>query len=315
MARYRSRQPTYRWVFALLLLLSLLAIFLPKPWTTGLINLVQVLLPLQDAAGSVADAAARLASGEGESVPRAAYEELERERAALSHQVAAMGARVSELEEQVSVLAKTRLWEVDGDQMGTQGQLVPARVLAKDLVAWRDARVISTGGLQGVRRGDAVTSQSLRLGAGSDQGLRTGLGVLLAEVLVGTVEELGTQACRVRLFSDPGAAMRVRVGRFTSAGFETSQRVFWMTGRGAGRMHIDDVERRDVDVGVVQVGDLVLSDRGAMELPVPLTIGTVAGIEDDRDNPLLVNVTVTAALDTASLQKVYVFVPERSSAK
>lgn len=294
-------------------MVSLIAIFLPRAWTSRLINLVQVLLPLQDAANTSADAAAELLESSNP-VTRSAYEQLQREREALRNQVASLSMRLGELEDEVRVLAKTRLWEVDGEHIGTQGQLVPARVVAKDLVSWRDARVISTGGLQGVRRGDAVTSQTLSIDQGSDGGLQTGFGVLLGEVLIGTAEDVGTQASRVRLFSDPAAGTRVRIGRFTADGFAASDRVFWMSGRGDGRMHIDDVQQRDTAEGIVQIGDVVLSDRGAFNLPVPLTIGTVESIEPDRENPLLVNVTVVPAVDLVSLRKVYVFVPERVTA-
>ncbi|MEK7755748.1 MAG: rod shape-determining protein MreC, partial [Planctomycetota bacterium] len=155
----------------------------------------------------------------------------------------------------------------------------------------------------------AVTSHVFTVNRGEDAELRTGLAILLGEILVGTIEQIGTHTSRVKLLSDVSVQMKVRIGRWTGDRFLLVDRYFWMSGRGPGRMEIRDVERKDVDTGVVQVGDTVLSDPQSDVLPAAMTIGKVTTASADRDNPLFALLTIAAAVPEESLRRVYIYDP------
>ncbi|UCC32206.1 MAG: rod shape-determining protein MreC [Phycisphaerales bacterium] len=256
------------------------------------------------------ESVARVVQGGGGEVSRASYEALAREKAALEHQVAALTVRVEQLEEEAGILAATRLWEVDGQRIGTEGRLIPARVITADLLPWRSSRLINAGSLQGVRRGSAVVSRYFAIDRGEADGVRDGMAILLREVFVGLIDEqTGTHTSRVKLLSDVSVEMKVRIGRFTDAGFTALDRHFWLMGRGGGVMEIRDVQRRDVDDGVVKIGDVVLSALVSGLLPVAMTVGEVVDIKPDRDNPLLAILTIKSSVDEDSLHRVYVYDP------
>jgi len=290
-----------------LLGVSLLGLLLPRRWTGGLMSLVQVIVPFQHAANVATDQLSDLAPGDAAPVPRSAVQILERERDALEHQVAALSTRVLELEEEVGVLSATRLWGGEGGRLGGRGRLIPARVVAPDMLPWRSSRLVNAGSLQGVRRGAAVASRYFSISRGEADGLRPGLAILLAETLVGDIVETGTHTAHVRLVSDVGVEMKVRLARRTDAGFEPLDRFFWLMGRGGGVMEIRDVERREVEAGGIRIGDLVLSDHTSANLPASMVIGKVVAIDSDRHNPLLSVLTVKAAVDPASLRRVFVY--------
>jgi cell shape-determining protein MreC len=293
-----------------LLTVSLIALLLPHEWTGKLISIVQIIVPFQHAATSAADAVVDVVRPGPRAVPGEEAAVLERQKIALEHQVAAMATRVAELEREVEVLTAMRLWNAGGRQLGALGKLVPAKVITEDLLAWRSSRLINAGSLQGVQRGAAITSRAFTIDQGNAAGVRGGLPVLLREVLVGIVDQVGTHTSRVRLLDDPKTAMKVRVGRLSDGGFAPLGRYFWLTGHGGGTMEIRDAERREVEAGLIQVGDMVLSDPMDDILPSAMTIGRIERIESDHKNPLLSIVTVNSELDEHSLRRVYVYVPE-----
>ncbi len=140
-----SRISSYRKLCLTVLLVSLGTFLLPGRWTGGLISLVQVLVPFQHAA----TAAAGFADEDGAEpdssapVPGKQHAALQRERDALEHQVAAIASRLRQLESEVEILTATRLWDVGGRGIGPVGKLIPAQVVAKDLLAWRESRLVT----------------------------------------------------------------------------------------------------------------------------------------------------------------------------
>ncbi|RME41043.1 MAG: rod shape-determining protein MreC [Planctomycetota bacterium] len=301
MKRYRS--PTERrrnWYLPVLTAITILALLLPDRWTGPLISAVQVTVPLQDAAGAVwrKEPAAAASSGR------------DRGTEALRHQAAALAARVAELEREVEILTATRLRDIGGKRLGSRGKLIPARVVAEDLLPWRSSRLLDAGSLQGVRRGAPVASRYFTLDQGSERGVRDGMAVLLGEVLVGWVEQVGTHTARMKLLSDVDVQMKVRLGRFTENGFALLERGFWLVGRGHGVMQILDAERRDVEAGRIAVGDVVLTDPSGDVLPASMTVGTVAAIETDPKHPLLSILTVRSPVDPNALRRVYIYEPD-----
>jgi cell shape-determining protein MreC len=145
---------------------------------------------------------------------------------------------------------------------------------------------------------------------GQNAGVRSGMTILLREIFLGVVEQVGTHTARVKLLSDVETAMKVRIGRFTDNGFVPVERYFWLSGRGGGRMEIRDAKRREVEAGLLQLGDTVLSDSTSGALPAAMTIGRITAIQPDRGNPLLAILTVASVVDEESLRRVYVFDPE-----
>jgi cell shape-determining protein MreC len=293
-----------------LLVVSAVALLAPREWTGGLISLVQVIVPFQDGAVTGVGSAARALERDGGAVSPESHAALAREKAALEHQVAVLSLRVSELEEEVSILEGTRIWEVEGQRIGAQGRLIPARVITTDLLPWRSSRLVNVGTLQGVRRGSAVVSRYFAIDRGEADGVRNGMAILLREAFIGLVEQAGTHTSRVKLLSDVSVERKARIGRFSDGRFTALDRFFWLMGCGEGVMEIRDVERRDVDEGLIQIGDIVLSASESSLLPAAMTIGRVEGIQPDRDNPLLAILTIRSAIDEASLHRVYVYNPD-----
>ncbi len=309
MAGRKRSHASLRWTVLGLAVASVTLLLLPRRWTGSLISVVQLLIPFQDAAGTAIDAAGNALDSNEASVPSEAYEALALQRDAYGRQLAAASMRVADLEREVAMLTATRAWQVDSSRIGTRGRLIPARMIAGDLLAWRDSRLLMAGMTQGARRGDAVTTARFSLAQGESAGLRNGLAVLLSEALIGWVDQVGTHTSRVRLVSDMGVEMKVRLGRFHDHAFVPSDRYYWLVGKGRGVMELRDVERRDLEGGLVQAGDTVLSDTDSETLPAAMTLGTVTRIDPDHNNPLLAVATVAAAVPPSTLRKVYIFDP------
>jgi cell shape-determining protein MreC len=244
-----------------------------------------------------------------QTVSREDHDRLARENAALRHQAAALALRVTELEGEVELLTATRLFDAGGGRLGARGRLIPAAIVAPDLLSWRASRLVNAGSLQGVRRDAPVVSRYFTLDEGAEGGIRDGMSVVLGEALIGVVDQVGTHDARFKLLSDVTVQMKVRIGRFTDNGFVPLTRYFWLTGRGAGKMEIHDAEKRDVDSGLVREGDVVLSDLTSGTLPVALTVGRITEVRPDRDNPLLSILTIESEVDPVSLRRVYIYDP------
>lgn len=287
---------------------SLVLLILPTRWTGGLISAVQLLVPLQDAAHMAAQSAAGvLSSGKPQTVPTEIHDEAQRKLAAREHQSALLTVRVEELERQVRVLTSTRLWDAGGSSIGSRGRLIPARVVTSDLLPWHSSRSIAAGSLQGVPREAAVVSNRFTIEQGESAGLREGLAILLGETLVGFVEQVGTHTSRVRLLSDPGVQMKVRIGRFEASRFNLAEGHFWLIGRCAGQMEIREIPRQAIEVGQIRVGDVVLSAATNEQIPVAMTIGKIAKVGQDRENPLFAQLLVESAVKERELDQVFVF--------
>ncbi len=314
MARRKSSSGSLRKIIAALAAVSILLFLLPSRWTGGLIGLVQLIVPMQDASTTVADTIADSFGGPPPAIKREEYEAAQRQSEALAHQAAALATRVDDLEQEVAELSATRHWDAGGSRIGSRGRLIPARVVVGDLLSWRSSELITTGSLQGVPSGAPVLTNTFSISVGEETGLRTGMAILLGEAYVGWVEKVSPYVSRVKLLSDPSVQMKVRIGRFSQRGFVLADGYFWLVGRGGSAMEIRDVEARMVQAAGVGVGDVVLSDSTNEMLPAALTIGNVSAIIPDRDNPLFVSLAVKPVLDSRELDRVYVFDPQTETA-
>lgn len=296
-----------RYYLPVLFGLTLIALLIPQRYTNKLISLVQVIVPVQDAAASLIGIHGDNTSEVEGPVSRSAYDALERENAALAHQTAALAMRVADLEKDVSILTAARMSGIGGATLGARGRLIPARVIVDDLMSWRSSRLLNAGSLQGVHDGAPVTSRYFTLGEGENAAIRDGMAVLLGEVLIGMVEQAGTHTSRMKLVSDVTVQMKVRIGRLGDDGFRSLEPFYWLTGHGSGVMQVRDALQRDVADGLLAVGDIVLSDQASQTLPASMTIGFVTAIATDPKNPLLSILTIHSAVDVSQLRRVFVY--------
>lgn len=314
MRRRRLLSPRRKSLIVALLALALLAFFAPRAWTGPLLTAVQFVIPAQYVVEQSVSTVENALPAKGPAIHPAEIDRMVLERRGLENVSAALAAKVADMQGEIDLLTAARLWTVDGLQLGAQGRLVPAKVLGGDLLGWRDSAWIDVGGTGSVKHGDAVVSRTLEIGAGTQGGVRDGLAVLLGESLVGLVEGVGTHSSRVKLLSDVGSSMKVRIGRMRDGKFVAADRYFWLAGAGKGEMRVGDVAKEDVEKGLVAVGDLVLSDPMLSVLPAPMVVGKVAAVGVDRENPLLSILSITSAVDLTNLRKVYVYDPRAGAA-
>lgn len=311
---YRHRK---RWtrrersIVAVPLVISLVLWLLPQTWTGRMINAVQYLNPFHEAVNnslSVVDGA--MASPPKTILPAEA-EAVQRQNEALKHQITALAARVNSLEDEVGHLTDARQFTVDGKNLGPRGQLIPATVVGDDFLSWRSSLLLTAGTSQGVQKGNPVASRYFTIASGADEGVSVGQSILLGEVLIGWIDQAGSQASRVKLCSDITSQMKVRIGRWADDGVHLIDGYYWLTGKGKGVMEIKGVERRltEGESTVIRVGDVVLSDPMSTALPAGLTVGYVDSLAPDLHSPLLAILSVSAPLNERSLDRVYVFDP------
>lgn len=297
-------------VLPVLAIVALLFLLLPPAWTGGLIGLVQVVAPLQDGAGSAVDLVTMHAPARRATVDADEYMRLVAENEALQRRVVVLAKQINEREDEVDLLQATRLFGGPESGLGARGRLIPAKVLAGDMLPWRSSRLLNAGTRQGVDRGAAVVSNKLNIEWDGLDESPDGLAVLLGEALVGVVgEQVGPHVSRVALLSDVDSQRKVQIGRLSDDGFSTVDGFFWLTGRGRGIMEIQQVDRRLIREGIIRKGDIVLSDAEDPVLPAALVIGKISALRNDRDNPLLSILTVQSSVIHDTLRRVYVYDP------
>lgn len=289
-------------VVQLLVVTCLFVLVLPAPWAARLRGVIQAVLPFQRASRAMVDAVAPPGGDVPQAITSDQYRQLLDDRARLEHTVAALHARVTELESDNALLLATRT-----TGLGAAGKLIEANLLAEDPATWRRSVLLDRGAHGGVAQGAAVMSKRFVLDRGSEAGLADHEAVLLGEVLIGVIEQANAFSSRVRLLSDPATQIEVRIGRGTEDGFDAAPGAFWLTGAGGGEMVIRDVVKSDVDAGRINVGDAVLARPVETVLPAAMTIGHVARIDPDVKNPLLVILRIRAGVDVNTLRRVFVY--------
>lgn len=304
MARGGRRQRRWHRLIWALAAVSVVGLLLPQRLTGRLMNLVQVLLPIQAGATRLADGAGDVLNGGPGTVPADEHQRVMAEAAALRRRVASLSAQVAGLQDANRQLTGLR------ERVGPSGVLIPARLVAGDLLDWRSSALVDAGTLRGVKPDAAVTTRTPGLDIGVEDGARDGMAVLAGEVLVGWVEHAGTHSARVKLLSDPTCRLPVAIGRHSDDDFSVLSAVegqFWLVGAGKGHLHVIDVDHRYIegDSAAIQVRDLVITPQDDPRLPVPLTIGTITGVEPDQHNRLLYTLAVESVVPT-TLRQVYV---------
>ncbi|MCK6483912.1 MAG: rod shape-determining protein MreC [Phycisphaerae bacterium] len=288
----RSRKQVAFWG---LMGLGALALFLPPEWTNRLKNLTQLLVPMQSPLSQWSRGLADQLHGlRPES--SAGDANMERQVAALQHQVVAMAGHLEQLRDENSRLRGFR------ERYRPSGVLlVPARVVARDIDSWRDGLLLSRGLTRDVQRNDLVTSR-LFVGAGSTERVAVGHLVLARETLLGMIEHVGPFTSRLRLFSDVGNRVEVRVGRAAGGKFVMVDYPCTLVGRGNGQMMIENVPVHFIEEHAggrgtgpgMKIGDLVATPGAPPDLPTPMVIGRVAEFQVDARKRLFANVRVVS---------------------
>ncbi|UCG33602.1 MAG: rod shape-determining protein MreC [Phycisphaerales bacterium] len=300
--RRRSRKASVRTIFFLLVLLAFLIIWLPSAWTRPLNNVMQLLAPAEDILNRVGHAAdSTLDDWSGEPVPHQQFAEYQDANRHLTNTVVSLSARVAELEQ-----LNRELTHLRDAGFPREGRLIPARVLRRDAVAWRDALLLDKGAASSARPDAPVISRCF-VNIGAETGVTDGMAVLAGEVLVGRVLSSAPYTSSVLLLSDTSHRMTVLIGRMAENGWDVLPAEFLLQGVGRGRMIIEDVDHKYIEQGQIRPGDLVVSPPGHSALPLALTIGRVVEIEPHSESPLLLyrlQVEPAAAYD--QLASVYV---------
>ncbi len=301
--RYR---PTKRAVFWFLMVASALALLLPRAWSDSLKHAGQFLVPAMDWQYSVAHrTAVSLAGLEPSS------QEPGLPRQALENQLASeMGANRQLREE------NARLRALRENDVHWTFPLLPAKVVARDIVAWRDSLLAERGSSRAVRRKDWVASRFF-VDRGQASRVEAGQVVLARECLLGRVELVSPYMARVQLLSDiDSPRTEVRIGVRSDDGFEFVDYPCSLRGIGHGRMKIEDVPYRYVQTDAVdgldgpaqriRVGDLVVAAPGQLGLPMPLVIGRITELLDDPQKRLVVSLIVEPVIPIEQLRDVII---------
>lgn len=136
----------------------------------------------------------------------------------------------------------------------------------------------------------------LIINRGEDDGLARGQFVLSDNSIVGTISDVSPRTAQVRLFTDPGSKIAVKIGALKT------ERLIQGTGDDSAKVNLLSRKYK------VRVGDKVLVRKKPGFLDAPIIIGVVARCRTDNVNPSLWDVTVKPVCDIEQLQTVSVII-------
>jgi cell shape-determining protein MreC len=272
-------------------------IALPTTFTNRAAGLLQILAPLQD--GLIRGADYIIGPSDPTTSPESNTETLDQQ--AVKSAIASLTTQNQSLRRELERLAAVRQ-----RGMGPGGRLIPTRVLSWDASNWRDSRQILGGVKAGLTPGAGVVTNHFAIPLTQADLITTGMGVLAAERLIGTIDNVGSFTSRVRLLSDPGSELTVTLAALDADTLIPINAKFILVGKGAGNIQIREVHHQYVDNGAISLGDYVLTLPDEPLLPPSITIGTVSNITPDRENALLYNLDVETGIHYADLRRLYV---------
>lgn len=307
--RYRLSRPT---VFALLMCLALIALFLPRRWTDGLKHVVQLMVPAQDMAYTAAHAAARSASAldpKRSASADAAHEQL-------VQSIASQAALIEQLEAQTRRLSALRR-----DHLDVHVPLLAAHVVSLDVVAWRDSLLVARGSTGGVAYRDWVTARLF-----ADRGFASDVAdhqpVLATHGLIGRVEQVSPYLCRIQLLTDVNAPrIEVRIAHLDHGAARMIDYPCSIRGIGKGRMAIEDIDYRWIEGAApadspnetgrplgdrMAEGDLVYTAPGALGLPRPVVVGRIVSLTENPRRRLVYAAQIAPMQPMDDVREVYI---------
>lgn len=304
---WTQRRISPRAVFLLLLILSAAALWMPRQWSDQLKHAVQVIVPGDDLVYRASSTAAR-ATSKLDDKDRASR----MEREALLHELGSQIAVAAQLRQE-----NDRLRDLRQRSILPSTPILPARVVAWDIVAWRDSLLVERGSSRGVSWRDWVATR-LFVAEGGESGVAEGQAVLARECLIGRVEQVSPYMSRVQLLSDVDSPrIQVQIGGLAGGKMEFVDYPCSLRGLGRGRMVIEDVPYQYVQAEAeeqpsangkrrIRIDDLAYSAAGQLGLPMPLVIGKVSGIEKNPKKRLVYSVTVAPAVEIPEVREVFI---------
>jgi len=160
------------------------------------------------------------------------------------------------------------------------------------LLDLRDETSLSVVAAEVVGGSASPDFQTVTIGKGTGDGLRTDMAVLAPEGVVGRVVTPTSRAAKVQLLIDRNAAAGAMIERTRAQGV--------VLGTGDGLLRMDYV----AEVGGVQVGDLVVTSGVDGIYPKGFVIGEVEAVERTGDAYKVI--TVRPAIDVRRLESVLV---------
>lgn len=292
--RTRSRAPRKTFAFALLMLATSLALFLPDGCAAWLDGARQPLAFLQWlVAGGARSGARLLSSAARDAVSRAEFEQLAAENAALRQQLALQQLSAEELEQ--------RLVELSGIAEPLQDPAVRihiATLVGGDAAPGRHAVVITRGQLDGVRPGDWVAAGAPR---DESDSAASGRDLLSRQWLLGKVRTTQAFTSEVLLITDPAfGPERVYPARLAEGEGVIGERECLLYGAGS---------HAEIRVAAENYLRLALTDvvvRLPTNRPLSLPIGRIVSAEPLRESALHFNLRVEPCGDVRRIARVYV---------
>jgi cell shape-determining protein MreC len=296
-----------RAIFVLLLLLSAAGLWMPREWSDAMKHPVQVIVPGDDLLFAIGHGAMESTSRLDDTAREARLE-----REAMMHELASQIAVAEQLRQE-----NARLRGLREKYVAPALPILPAKVVAWDIVSWRDSLLLARGSSRGAGLQDWVASR-LFVNEGGESGVAEGQAVLARECLLGRIEQASPYMARVQLLSDVDSPrIQVQIGAVAGQKVEFVNYPCSLRGMGRGRMVIEDVpyqyvQSDETDEGArgggrkIRAGDLVYSAADQLGLPVPLIIGKVAGLEKNPKKRLVYTVSVEPAAAIADIREVFI---------
>lgn len=299
-------------VFALLMVLSVLSLLLPAAWTDWLKGVTQLLVPGQSLLYRMGVRTVQAARDLDRATNSTALDAAEADIRTLHNQLVFQDGLLQQLRTENSGLRGLRERYVPRDV-----RLIPARVVARDVVSHRDSVLLARGAARGASYQDWVTSRVF-VDRGADEGAERGFSVLAREYLIGRIEQVQPYMARVVLLSDVTSRTLVRIGRLESGRFVAVDYPCALSGQGGGRMSILDVPEQYVEQAAagaarppagtprIGIGDLVASGPEEHGLAAPMILGRVSALTRDPRKRLVVTVEVEPAIRPEALGDVFI---------
>jgi cell shape-determining protein MreC len=292
-------------IFILLLLASVVSLLLPPRWTDSLKSAAQLLVPPQDLFYSAtAKAVKRVSDVDRTRDSNAAL--IEQLQAELGAERAATNQLRGENDRLRKLRAAHELPNLP---------LLPAKIVALDVVEWRDSALVARGSTRGVRYRDWVSSRFF-VDQGRASEIEEGQAVLTRECLLGRVEQVSPYMARVQLLSDVDSPrVEVRIATTNGKAVRLLDLPCSLRGMGKGRMAIENVGYQYVQASQedaagapqrIRVGDLVFSAPGQFGLPVPIVIGKIVEIKENPQKRLVLTLTVEPMMSVDVLREVFI---------
>lgn len=286
------RWPSKTATFTVLMVLSAIAaLLLPHAWTDPLRGLFQPRVLWQRiVTGAARETEQGVATAVTPRISRARAEELYEENEALRRQVVTQGQRLEQ--QQVLLDDLSGLAGQAGDALRT---IVVAPVVSFDADRRRETLLVQL---------NKRTRPHVRVGqwvaAGAEEGPTRE--VVSRQWLIGQVCEVQTKVARVRLATDPGFRVGVRIAGVLADGtWQVDETPYLLSGRGQGRMVIDQAEADYYGEGrrVVVVPE-------SPTLPFAMSLGAVTASRLRSDSPQHFDLEVGPWAPAARLRVVYI---------